>query len=73
MLKFVTIVLVAFSMFGCASKGSVTALEDRVTALEEADKVTVKQLDVLTSDNAALQSNVAEINAKLDRGFRKGN
>jgi hypothetical protein len=58
-------------MIGCASKGSVSALEQRVTALEDADKTVNAQVESVVTEHAALQGNVAEINAKLDGLFRK--
>lgn len=71
MLKFVTIAVVGFSLFGCASKGSVSALDERVTALEAADKVTAQEVESVKAEHAALQGNVEEINVKLDRALRK--
>ena len=71
MLKFVTIAMVSFTMFGCASKGSVSALDQRVTALENSDTKIVVDVETLKNEHAALQSNVEEVNAKLDRALRK--
>lgn len=69
--KFAVVFLVNFSLFGCASTGSVSELEARVSNLELWDKRTNKEIEVLVLNQVDIQHSVEETNSKFDRALTK--
>jgi hypothetical protein len=69
-MKFVILMLSMGMFVGCAAKATTPSVQEQLDAYKvavEADHTAMAQ------KNAEQDSAIAEINAKLDRGFRKGN
>nr|QMP83160.1 MAG: hypothetical protein [Caudoviricetes sp.] len=69
-MKFIVTMLMSVMLFGCAAKATTPSLQeqlDEYKAAVEADHT------AMAEKNAAQDTAIAEINARLDRGFRKGN
>lgn len=67
----IVILMLSMGMFvGCASKATVPSVQEQLDSYKsavEADHTTMEQR------NASQDAAIAEINARLDRGFRKAN
>lgn len=69
-MKFVILMLSMGMFVGCAAKATVPSVADDLASFKssvEADHTAMEQR------NASQDAAIAEINARLDRGFRKSN
>ena len=69
-MKFIFTALMSVMLFGCAAKATVPSVADDLASFKssvEADHTAMEQR------NASQDAAIAEINARLDRGFRKSN
>lgn len=70
-MKFVIIVAAMLMSVGCASKSSVSALSARVDAQETDIKTIKADHETLMSNQEALKSDIAGLEAKMDAAFLK--
>ena len=69
-MKFIVTMLMSVMLFGCAAKATTPTVQEQLDAHKaavEADHTAMAQ------KNAEQDAAIADINARLDRGFRKGN
>lgn len=69
-MKFIVTMIMSVMLFGCAAKATTPSLQDQFNehkAAVEADHA------AMAEKNAAQDTAISEINARLDRGFRKSN
>lgn len=69
-MKFIVTAIMSVMMFGCAAKATTPSVQDQLDSYKsavEADHTAMAQ------KNAEQDAAIAEINARLDRGFRKSN
>ncbi len=69
-MKFVILMLSMGMFVGCAAKATTPSVQEQL----DSHKVEMaNQHAAMDAKNAEQDSAIAEINARLDRGFRKGN
>ena len=71
--KFLAISILALAATGCASKGDLKALSDRVSAVEAAHANLVSDHASIKADHEAIKAEHADLSAKIDRAFLKKN
>lgn len=71
MKKFIILAVALFAFSGCASKGDLTALSNRVEALEANQKTLFDDHTSIKADHEAIKGDIADLTAKFDRAFAK--
>lgn len=69
-MKFIVTAIMSVMLFGCAAKATVPTVQSQ---LDEHKVEMANQHAAMDAKNAEQDAAIAEINAKLDRGFRKSN
>lgn len=72
-MKFIAIALLALASVGCASRGSVEALNARVDSLEAAHKSIEAEHASIKADHEAIKGEHADLKSALDKAFLKAN
>ena len=70
--KLIFVMIAMLGFVGCASKGDLNALNDKVSSLEQAHNIIEQDHARLSSNIDSLNSSVTELNSKVDRAFTKG-
>ena len=70
-MKFIFTAIMSVMLFGCASSGRVTAVEDRVSVLEGKNTSTQADINNLKEVDSKQDAELGDINSKLDRLLAK--
>lgn len=70
-MKFIVTMLMSVMLFGCASSSTVSALSDRVSVLEGKAASTDADINNLKETDVKQDSELGDINSKLDRLLSK--
>lgn len=70
-MKFIVTMIVSSMLFGCASSSSVSALSDKVSHLEGKYNTMQAEIDSLKETDVKQDSELGDINNKLDRLLSK--
>jgi outer membrane lipoprotein-sorting protein len=69
-MKFIVTAIMSVMLFGCAAKATTPSVQDQ---LNDHMKAVEADHTAMAQKNAEQDAAIADINARLDRGFRKGN